>query len=111
MQLMIGTRNQYVQYHSQRGATILHVPLGTFHTWLGRALITAGIVNGGLGFAWSASSGMAPRIAYGVVAAVVGVGYVCVNFGWVQRRKTRVRQHEERGVDGEMEMEMDGLRE
>lgn len=50
------------------------------HRWLGRCLIVLGIINGGLGFHLSRpGSSYSPTgaiIAYGVVAGVVGLGYI-----------------------------------
>ncbi|PYH92987.1 CBD9-like protein [Aspergillus ellipticus CBS 707.79] len=50
------------------------------HRWLGRAMVILGMINGGLGFRMvGVGEKNAPRgvvIAYGVVAGVVGVGYV-----------------------------------
>ncbi|KAE8406453.1 hypothetical protein BDV37DRAFT_292003 [Aspergillus pseudonomiae] len=52
------------------------------HRWFGRLMITLGIINGGLGFHLSGiGSSIAPTgavIAYGVVAGVLGLGFVLV---------------------------------
>ncbi|KNG89419.1 cellobiose dehydrogenase [Aspergillus nomiae NRRL 13137] len=52
------------------------------HRWFGRLIITLGIINGGLGFHLSGiGSSIAPTgavIAYGVVAGVLGLGFVLV---------------------------------
>lgn len=49
----------------------------TAHVWLGRALITLGIINGGLGLQL-ADNTRAGEIVYGVVAALVALVYVTV---------------------------------
>lgn len=49
------------------------------HRWLGRFLVILGIINGGLGFKYAGIGKGAPRgavIAYGVIAGVMGVGYI-----------------------------------
>lgn len=40
------------------------------HVWLGRALITLGMINGGLGLLLSGDAGRGAYIAYGVIAGV-----------------------------------------
>ena len=49
----------------------------TVHVWLGRALITLGIINGGLGLQLSDNT-RAGEIVYGIVAALVALVYVTV---------------------------------
>lgn len=49
---------------------------GHAHRWLGRAIITLGIINGGLGLLLSEDGTRGQYIAYGVVAAVVWVAFV-----------------------------------
>lgn len=49
------------------------------HRWLGRFLVILGIINGGLGFKYAGIGRGAPRgavIAYGVIAGLMGVGYI-----------------------------------
>lgn len=46
-----------------------------FHIWYGRVIILLGIINGGLGLQLAANT-TAGEIAYGVVAGVVGLGYI-----------------------------------
>ena len=57
------------------------------HIWYGRALFIMAIVNGGLGLQLAARLGsrtIGGEIAYGVVAGVVGLVYICsaVFGGW-----------------------------
>ena len=59
--------------------TLLRVPLGTFHVWFGRLLITFGILNGGLGFLYSNSAARGVRITYGIIAGLVWVAFVLGN--------------------------------
>ena len=60
------------------------------HIWLGRAAITLGIINGGLGLQWADSMNMSSRggiIAYAVIAAIVWwVWVVAIVIG--ERRRT-----------------------
>ncbi|KAI9872543.1 MAG: hypothetical protein M1830_001493 [Pleopsidium flavum] len=49
----------------------------TAHVWLGRALITLGIINGGLGLQLSDNT-RSGEIVYGVVAGIVALVYVAV---------------------------------
>lgn len=47
------------------------------HVWLGRALITLGVINGGLGLQLSDNT-RTGEIVYGIVAALVAITYVTV---------------------------------
>ncbi|KAI9732677.1 MAG: hypothetical protein M1834_004014 [Cirrosporium novae-zelandiae] len=47
------------------------------HVWLGRSLILLGIINGGLGLQLSSNSRKG-EIAYGVLAAIIGITYIIV---------------------------------
>jgi len=78
------------------------------HLWLGRVLITLGIINGGLGFAFADTfPGPAPsngsRIAYGVAATVVWVVYVSVCIVWQEVKGSRIKEHEDREAADEMQ--------
>ncbi|KAK4984730.1 hypothetical protein LTR50_006409 [Elasticomyces elasticus] len=59
------------------------------HLWLGRAIITLGIVNGGLGLQLA---GNAPRglVAYAVIGTIVWVAYVAAIVWGEVRRKRRL---------------------
>ncbi|KAL1968577.1 hypothetical protein VTN77DRAFT_1787 [Rasamsonia byssochlamydoides] len=49
------------------------------HRWLGRVLVILGIINGGLGFKYAGIGRAVPSsavIAYGVIAGLMGVGYI-----------------------------------
>jgi len=57
--------------------------VGYVHVWLGRFLLVAGIVNGGLGFHFAESIPGPkwpnwPKIAYGAIATLVFVIYVAI---------------------------------
>lgn len=67
--------------------------LAHVHIWFGRLLLTAGIIQGGLGFAFSASLpyatvDWAPRIVYGVLAVVVWILYVSFAIVWPEFKHT-----------------------
>ncbi|OAQ72377.1 hypothetical protein VFPPC_00369 [Pochonia chlamydosporia 170] len=74
--------------HRQRGV-ISHV-----HIWHGRGLMLVGIINGGIGLQFA----RAPSrfvIAYGVVAAITSILYLCgVTFGIFKRRKEQDKRLE-----------------
>ncbi|KAF2091532.1 iron reductase domain protein, partial [Saccharata proteae CBS 121410] len=64
------------------------------HIWLGRILITLGIINGGLGLLFAADTPWAASnsayIAYGVVAGVIWLVYVAAAvYGEVKRKKSQ----------------------
>jgi hypothetical protein len=48
------------------------------HIWLGRALITLGMINGGLGFLFGTDPTRSEDIVYGVVAGAIWVGWIVV---------------------------------
>jgi len=49
------------------------------HVWFGRAIIVLGIINGGLGLKLSDNTKNG-KIAYGVVAGVIGLAWIAVIF-------------------------------
>lgn len=58
-----------------------------FHIWLGRILITLGIINGGLGLRL-ANNTKTGEIAYGVVAGIIWlVWMVAAVYGEIKRKK------------------------
>jgi len=70
------------------------------HLWLGRIIITLGIINGGLGLRLARNS-KSGEIAYGVVAAVMWLAYVAsAVVGELRRRKARKNspQYDKAGV-------------
>ncbi|KAF2728635.1 CBD9-like protein [Polyplosphaeria fusca] len=64
------------------------------HLWLGRLVITLGIINGGLGFMLADTMGMGSRsgmIAYSVIAGIIWLVWVAASvFGESRRKKARV---------------------
>jgi len=73
---------QHVLYKKGRRT----VPLNFTHVWLGRALITLGMINGGLGLLLSSDGSRPDYIAYGVVTTIIWLCYITVVVV-VQRRK------------------------
>ena len=66
------------------------------HLWLGRIVITLGMINGGLGLLFATETGFfAPSkgqtVAYGVVAALMWVAWIAASVIG-ERRKTRANQ-------------------
>lgn len=63
------------------------------HIWLGRAIITLGIINGGLGLRWAKQTrAFAPStgaiIAYGVVAGIIWLIYIAsAIYGEIKRKR------------------------
>lgn len=77
---------QHLHYHRTGGRSAL----GVFHQWLGRIVILAGVVNGGLGFLQSGTPGSeyVPHYAvtaYSIVAIVVFIIYIAVVFNAKRR--------------------------
>jgi hypothetical protein len=64
-------------------------PLARAHVWYGRALIAAGILNGGLGLLLAANARPALRAVYAAVAALVAGAYLAAQLWW--RKKVRAR--------------------
>ncbi|KEF61379.1 uncharacterized protein A1O9_02945 [Exophiala aquamarina CBS 119918] len=63
--------------------------VGYVHLWLGRFLLAAGIVNGGLGFHFAESIPgpkwpQWPKVAYGAIATLVVVIYVAIIIVWTK---------------------------
>lgn len=63
------------------------IVLGHIHIWLGRLLLTAGLVNGGLAFVFADSlpwnsRPLAPRIIYAIAAVTVWIAYMLVVVAW-----------------------------
>lgn len=94
---------QHLHYHKTGGRSAL----GVFHQWLGRIVILAGVINGGLGFLQSGPVGntYVPRgavIAYSIVAVVVFIFYVAVVF--VSKRRSQSAPLREKPYDRGYEM-------
>lgn len=63
------------------------------HIWLGRAVVTLGIINGGLGFQLADTMNLSSRpgmIAYSVIAGIVWLVWViAIVLGEARRKKAR----------------------
>lgn len=73
--------------------------LGRIHLWIGRILITFGIINGGLGIRLAAGSPFQTHkttqnvyIAYGVLGGLMWLLYASVSTIFAYRRTARLRQ-------------------
>jgi len=64
-------------HHRQYVKTQSRTVYGRAHVWFGRFLLALAIINGGLGLSLAANSN-AGYIVYGVLAGVVGLGYIGV---------------------------------
>lgn len=61
-----------------------------FHIWDGRIAIILGMINGGLGIQLAGGVSTGYKVAYGVVAGVVGTAYLAsIVFGETRRRKAK----------------------
>jgi hypothetical protein len=72
------------------------------HIWLGRAAITLGIINGGLGLKLADNS-RSGKIAYGVIAGFMWLVWVAAIFIGEKRRKAAMQsvpQKQRHGSDG-----------
>lgn len=63
--------------------------VGYVHVWLGRLLLTLGIVNGGLGFHFAESIPGPqwprwPKIAYGAIATLTWIIYAAIIIVWTK---------------------------
>jgi len=60
------------------------------HIWLGRILITLGMINGGLGLRLADNATRGEEIAYGVVAGVMWLIWMaCAVLGEIRRSRTK----------------------
>lgn len=58
------------------------------HIWIGRVLITLGIINGGLGIKLADDPDRSSKIAYGVVAGFFGLAWIAASiYGELKRKK------------------------
>lgn len=56
---------------------------------MGRALITLGMINGGLGLNFASDASRGEYIAYGVIAGVIWVTWICVDIGMIFKERDR----------------------
>lgn len=61
------------------------------HLWIGRLMITLGIINGGLGLRFADNASVGAKVVYGVIAGLVWIAWIAAAiFGEVkQLRKSR----------------------
>jgi hypothetical protein len=75
-----------------------HKYLGHIHVWLGRLLITVGIINGGLGFHYAETVGgvslKVQKIVYATIATIIWIVYVGVVIVWAELARTAARHAE-----------------
>lgn len=79
---------------------------GLLHLWIGRVLITLGVINGGLGFRLAKGAPFQSRksardgeIAYGVLAGLMWSLYAGVSVLFAYRRTLRLRQERQEEED------------
>jgi len=66
------------------------------HLWLGRIIITLGIINGGLGFLLADNTKTGP-IVYGIVAGIIWIVYVAAAvYGEIKRARSAPPPYSER---------------
>lgn len=69
------------------------------HIWLGRLLITLGIINGGLGLLLAENTTRGAYIAYGVISAIIWLAYIAIAaFGEVKKPSQKVDQEKKMSV-------------
>ncbi len=62
------------------------------HLWLGRIVITLGIINGGLGLDYANDASTGARIGYGVVAAIMWLAWVTATIIGEKRRTQKLAE-------------------
>jgi len=83
---------QHLLYKKGRRTALMNFT----HVWLGRALITLGMINGGLGLLLSSNGSRADYIAYGVIAAVIWLCYIMVvTFVQIRKRPEQLASKED----------------
>lgn len=103
---------QHLYYHKTHGRSAL----GVCHQWLGRLVILAGIVNGGLGFQQTSAMGLTSWVplwavvAYSIVAVVVFLIYVTVVVASQFRRRAAQTQSPHKLPSSEYEMQPSHVR-
>jgi len=75
----------HVGYKKTGGRT----PPSHGHIWLGRLIITLGMINGGLGFKLAANTRTGP-VVYTIIAVVFFIAYVCAVLIGERRRAKRL---------------------
>ena len=84
-----------VAHHSEYKKKQRRTVISHLHIWIGRLAIILGVVNGGLGFKLVGDVKDGYKIAYGVVAGIIGLAYLTVIvFGEAKRKKEPVAQRQ-----------------
>jgi hypothetical protein len=73
---------QHLAFRKYKRRTII----GYVHMWAARAILTLAFINGGLGLALAGSE-TGEKAAYGVVAALVWLGWMGITFFWPGGKK------------------------
>ena len=94
---------QHLHYHRTGGRSVL----GAVHQWLGRIVILAGVVNGGLGFMQTGPVGSqyVPHgavVGYSIIALIIFIVYVAVVF--ISKRRAQNAPMREKPYDRGYEM-------
>lgn len=69
------------------------------HIWLGRIMITLGMINGGLGLWWSRNTTRGENIAYGVIAGVIWVILIATSVYGVRKRRRNMNESHQPPVE------------
>jgi hypothetical protein len=81
-------------HHNGYKATGGRTAFSHLHMWVGRLLITLGVINGGLGFLLAGNTSTGP-IAYAVVAAVFYLTYIVLAVVSERRRAAAPPKYDE----------------
>jgi len=91
----------YKRHGGRTGISYLHI-------WLGRLLITFGMINGGLGLMLANNASRGKVIAYGVVAGIMWVLWVLTAIFGRMRRTRRAKEAKQGHVNGSKGVATDG---
>ena len=87
IQSVAGVLSHLVYKRTQRRNLV-----GIIHTWTGRAAITLGMINGGLGLLLSEDGGKRAYVGYGVVTALIWLAWTA---NWVRWEVMQMRKPKE----------------
>lgn len=93
----IGGVMHHINYKKyQKRTAISHA-----HIWIGRIIITLGMVNGGLGFELAGEEGVGELVAYGVVAGFIWLAWMSIDvWAALKTRRSQGPNHEKRSQSG-----------
>jgi hypothetical protein len=82
------------------------------HVWLGRSLLIAGIVNGGLGLQLTADSTQGQKLIYIMFAVVMGMVYLTTILVWIMesRRKAATLSRRQKGVPNPQDVPLHSIK-